>query len=137
MPRPATPPLHEIELLSKTREYPRSKFHPAKELKYTVSFTNETDRKLSLLWKDYSRKAIKASENLKPGHSVTVETYLTHPFEARHFDCWKMRMFVSGSTKSTVFQGLKFGAVPNSTMDVRIRRTDNSPEKGLSNYQFG
>ena len=137
MPRSATPPLHEIELLSKTKEYPRAKFHPAKELKYTASFTNDTDRKLSLFWYDYSGKPIKASENLKPGRSVTVETYLTHPFDAITTDCWKRRMFVSGSTKSIDFQGLKFGAVPNSTMDVRIRKTDDSPERGLSNYKFG
>ena len=135
MPRSATPPLHEIELLSETKDWgkARSKFHPADELKYTVNFKNETNRKLYLVWLDYNGESIRASGNIKPGGSFQEDTYLTFPYMARDSGCWKGRMFVSRSTKSTVFEGLKFGAGPNSTIDISILKIDDDSEKGLSN----
>ena len=136
MPRSATPPLHEIELLSETKGwgYARSKFHPADEIKYTVNFKNETNRKLYLVWLNYEGESVRVSENIKPGLSHQLDTWLTHPFMARDSSSWKGRMFVSRSTKSTVFEGLKFGAGPNSTIDITIVKTDyGNSEKGLSN----
>ena len=135
MRRPATPPLHEIELLSETKEwgYARSKFHPADELKYTVNFKNETNRKLYIVWLEYEGESAALWDDIKPGRSHQIDTYLTHPFMARDSSSWKGRMFVNRSTKSTIFEGLKFGAGPNSTIDITILKIDDNPEKGLSN----
>ena len=135
MPRSATPPLHEIELLSETKGwgYARSKFHPADEIKYTVKFKNETNRKLYLVWLDYEGESVKVSENIKPGGSFKEDTYLTYPYMARDSSSWSGRMFVSRSTKSTIFEGLKFGASPSSTVFISILKIDDDSEKGLSN----
>ena len=98
----------------------RSKSKPAPEIKYSVSFTNNTGRNVDLIWKDYDGVEVTVLNELMPGKDHRKLTFFTHPFIARDSVTRQLRSFYYQSITSVVFEGLKFGASPNTLVEVSI-----------------
>ena len=90
------------------------------EIKFTARFKNDTAGDIDLIWKDYDGEEIVIRKNLRPGDSHEAVTFYTHPFIARHSETRHLKSFTLNSTTAVVFEGIKFGVIPNSFVEISV-----------------
>ena len=90
------------------------------EIKFTARFTNDTDRNIDLIWKDYHGAEVLVRPEIAPGVTHEACTFLTHSFLARDSVTRELRSFNHQNVISVVFEGLSFGVSPLDDVQVHI-----------------